>query len=310
MAPADSSPSWVTAPVAAVPDEAVSDEAMSPALRAALGQHGFYDRRGPDAVMLIHGLTGTPAEMRHLARQLRKRGFSVMVPQLAGHCGSVAALKRSRWEDWYAGIEAAFTQLSAMHATVFVSGLSMGALLALELAARQGTRVAGLGLLSPTFFYDGWNMPRFRRRLLPLAFLPPLKHFLYWRETSPYGIKCERTRAMVHAVLENRDAQAAEKVGIFRTPMVTVEQSSLLIRQVAASLPRVHSPVLVVHSTEDDMASVRNAHFVTQRVASTDIETWLIDNTYHVLTLDRRKDDVAARVADFFGLRARPAFAA
>ncbi|MDE3009932.1 MAG: alpha/beta fold hydrolase [Pseudomonadota bacterium] len=278
--------------------------------RPFLGATGSYDRRGPDAVLLIHGLTGTPAEMRHLAMRLRKRGFSVMVPQLAGHCGSIADLKRSRWQDWYAGVERAFDALAGHHQRVFVAGLSMGALLALELAARRGAQVAGLGLLSPTFFYDGWNMPRFRRRLLPLAFLPPLKQLLYWRETPPYGIKCERTRAMVHAVLANRDAQASEKVGIFRTPMATVHQSSLLIRHVSASLARVQSPLLVVHSTEDDMASVRNAHFVTERVASTDVETWLIDDTYHVLTLDRRKDDVADRLGEFFGLRARPALVA
>lgn len=278
--------------------------------RPLLGETGFYDRRGPDAVLLIHGLTGTPAEMRHLALRLRKRGFSVMVPQLAGHCGSVRELKRTSWQDWYRSVERAFEALAAEHETVFVAGLSMGALLALELSARQGHRVSGIGLLSPTFFYDGWNMPRFRRRLLPLAFLPPLKHLLYWRETPPYGIKCERTRAMVHAVLENRDAQAAEKVGIFRTPMVTVQQSTLLIRHVSDSLPRVQSPLLVVHSTEDDMASVRNAHFVTERVASTDVETWLIDDTYHVLTLDRRKDDVATRLGEFFGLRARSALVA
>ncbi len=291
-------------PQAGLPGEALVDHHH---WRPVLGSTGFYDRRGPDAVLLIHGLTGTPAEMRHLALRLRKRGFSVMVPQLAGHCGSVAELKRSSWRDWYRGIEQAFEMLAAHHEQVFVAGLSMGALLALELAARKGQRVAGLGLLSPTFFYDGWNMPRFRRRLLPIAFLPPLKQLLYWRETPPYGIKCERTRALVHAVLESRDAQAAEKVGIFRTPMVTVHQSSLLIRQVTASLPHVHSPLLVVHSTEDDMASVRNAHYVTERVASTDVETWLIDDTYHVLTLDRRKDDVATRLGEFFGLRAQPA---
>ena len=287
-----------------------SNEAEIKQLRAVLGATGFYEPRGADAVLLIHGLTGTPAEMRHLARKLRRKGFSVMVPQLAGHCGSIKELKRSSWQDWYASVDAAFRYLSDRHHKVFVSGLSMGALLGLELAAQHGERVAGLGLLSPTFFYDGWNMPKFRRSLLPLAFMTPLKHFLYWREVAPYGIKCERTRAMVHAVLENRDAQAAEKVGIFKTPLVTVHESSKLISRVTESLPRVQSPVLVVHSTEDDMASTRNVDFVTHRIASSDVETWLIDDTYHVLTLDRRKDDVADRVGDFFSVRSQPALAA
>jgi len=279
-------------------------------LKQVLGSTGFYEPRGTDAVLLIHGLTGTPAEMRHLARKLRRKGFSVMVPQLAGHCGSIKELKRSRWKDWYASVDAAFRYLSDRHQKVFVSGLSMGALLGLELAAEHGDRVAGLGLLSPTFFYDGWNMPKFRRSLLPLAFMTPLKHFLYWHEVAPYGIKCERTRAMVHAVLENRDSQASEKVGIFKTPLVTVHESSKLIAHVTESLSRVQSSILVVHSIEDDMASTKNVDFVIQRIASNDVETWLIDNTYHVLTLDRRKDDVAERVGDFFSVRAQPAIAA
>lgn len=279
-------------------------------LKQILGAAGFYEPRGTQAVLLIHGLTGTPAEMRHLARKLSRKGFSVMVPQLAGHCGSIKELKRSRWKDWYASVDRAFRYLNERHQKVFVSGLSMGALLALELAANHGDQVAGLGLLSPTFFYDGWNMPKLRRSLLPLAFFTPLKHFLYWHEVAPYGIKCERTRAVVHAVLENRDSQASEKVGIFKTPLVTVHESSKLIAHVKQSLIRVKSPVLVVHSTEDDMASTKNVDFLTQRITSSDVETWLIDNTYHVLTLDRRKDDVADRVGQFFSERSQPALAA
>lgn len=275
-------------------------------VKGLLGATGFYEPRGADAVLLIHGLTGTPAEMRHLARKMNRKGFSVMVPQLAGHCGSIRELKHSTWRDWYRSVEHALLFLSAHHRKVFVSGLSMGALLGLELAARHPDRVAGLGLLSPTFFYDGWNMPKFRRTLLPIAFWTPLKHFLYWHEAPPYGIKCERTRALVHAVLENRDAQASEKVGIFKTPLVTVEQSERLVKQVGQSLERVRSPVLVIHSIEDDMASPKNVDFLTARVASKEVETWLIDDSYHVLTLDRRKDDVAERVAKFFGIRATP----
>jgi carboxylesterase len=275
-------------------------------VKAVLGETGYYEPRGGDAVLLIHGLTGTPAEMRHLARKMKRKGFSVMVPQLAGHCGSIRELKRSTWRDWFDTVEQAFLFLKERHQKVFVSGLSMGALLGLELAARYGPEVAGLGILSPTFFYDGWNMPKFRRWLLPIALWSPLKYFLHWRETPPYGIKCERTRALVHAVLENRDAQASEKVGIFKTPLVTVEQSERLIKQVVKSLSKVNSPVLVVHSIEDDMASPKNVDFLTARIASTDLETWLIDDSYHVLTLDRRKDDVAERVGQFFGVRATP----
>lgn len=135
------------------------------ALQTLLGPNGFYLPRGSSAVLLVHGLTGTPAEMRDFGRQLARQGLSVACPQLAGHCDSVAALKASRWEDWYDSVERCFEALAQRHAQVYVAGLSMGALLCLLLASRQRTRVAGLALLSPTFFYDGWNMPKLRQTL-------------------------------------------------------------------------------------------------------------------------------------------------
>lgn len=274
---------------------------MSSAIQQNLGSTGFYEKHGEDVVLLVHGLTGTPAEMRAVAKRLTRQGFSVMCPQLAGHCGSIGALKRSKWQDWYSTVESAFEALKLMHARVYVTGLSMGALMTLKLAAEKGDRVAGLGLLSTTFFYDGWNIPHQRRKwLLPVVLYSPLRYFMSWKETAPYGIKCERTRAMVHAVLTNRDAQAAEKIGIFRTPAVTIHESVRLIRAARKALPGVHAPTLIVHATEDDMASVKNARYVAQRISSSNVETFLVDDSYHVLTLDKRKYEVAHRLADFF----------
>ncbi len=274
---------------------------MALSIEGALGPTGYYEQHGEDAVLLIHGLTGTPAEMRPIAKRLTKQGFSVMCPALAGHCRDANDLRKSKWQDWYNSMSDAFEALAATHRRVFVAGLSIGALLAIKLAAEKGERVAGLGLLSSTFFYDGWNMPRLKRKLLlPMVLYSPLRYFLHWNETPPYGIKCERTRAMVHAVLENRDAQATEKVGIFRTSAVTIHESNRFIKVAKAALPKVKSPALIVHSTEDDTASLKNAHFVAKRLGTRQIETFFVDDTYHVVTLDKRRDDIARRMADFF----------
>lgn len=274
---------------------------MTQTIQDCLGPTGYYEQRGKNAVLLIHGLTGTPAEMRPIAKRLAKQGFSVMCPALAGHCRAADDLRKSKWQDWYASMVDAFEALKAEHSQVFVAGLSIGALIALKLAAEKGERVAGLGLMSSTFFYDGWNMPRLKRKfLLPIILHSPLRFFLHWNETPPYGIKCERTRAMVHAVLESRDAQATEKVGIFRTSGVTIHESNRFIKVAKAALPRVKSPALIVHSTEDDTASLKNAHFVAKRISSSKVETFFVDDTYHVVTLDKRRDDIAHRMAEFF----------
>lgn len=274
---------------------------MTASIEACIGPNGFYLERGPDVVLLVHGLTGTPAEMRYVAKRLARQGFSVACPQLAGHCGSVHDLKKSKWQDWYGTIERTFEALKLSHQHVFVSGLSMGALIALKLAEEKGTRLDGLGLLSATFFYDGWNMPKyFRKLMMAIALYSPLYRFVLWKELPPYGIKCERSRALVHAVLEQQDARATEKVGIFSTPGVTVRESLHLMKAAQKALPKVLSPTLIVHATEDDMASLKNPRYVARRIGASKVETFLVDDSYHVLTLDKRKDDVALRLAEFF----------
>jgi len=265
-----------------------------------VGPSGFFEKRGETAVLLIHGLTGTPAEMRHFGRQLGRKGLTVCCPQLAGHCDTVLALKASTWEDWYRSVDEAFEALTREYKYVHVAGLSMGALLGLLLAARKKERLAGVTLLSPTFFYDGWNIPKWRQKLiLPLVIYSPLRHFISWEEPPPYGIKDERVRAMVSAVLENRDSRTSDKIGHFKTPASVIRESKGLIRAAKKCLQDVSRPALIVHSHEDDMASIKNAHFVTRHIGSSQVETFYINDSYHVVTLDKRKDDVAARVALF-----------
>jgi carboxylesterase len=275
-------------------------DAFEQTLKERLGPFGFQYGHGESVVLLVHGLTGTPAEMRHFGMHLARKGFTVVCPQLAGHCGSVRELKDSRWQDWCRSIEAVYTLLRGRYERVFVGGLSMGALIALRLAAEKGDGVNGLFLLSTTFFYDGWNIPRLRQRLLlPLVLYSPLRHFLNWKEKPPYGIKDERMQAMVHATLTMRDANTTDKIGHFNTPATVVLESKRLIRATRRCLGAVRSPTLIVHSTEDDMASVNNAHYVHRRIASRHVETYFVDDSYHVLTLDKRKNDVARRVAEF-----------
>ena len=97
--------------------------------------HSFFfqgDRRG---ILLIHGLTGTPMEMRLLGLGLHARGYTVAGMQLAGHCGNVEDLLATGREDWYGSVQRAADVLRPKVDHLFVAGLSMGALLALKLAA-------------------------------------------------------------------------------------------------------------------------------------------------------------------------------
>lgn len=263
--------------------------------------HGIFEKHGSAGVLLIHGITGAPTEMKPLVRKLTASGFTVACPQLAGHCSTLKDLKKTRWRDWYASVESALDFLTNECDTVFVSGLSMGALLALKLAADHPDRIQGVATLSATFFYDGWNVPRLRQRfVLPICIYSPLRYFLSYHEPAPYGIKDERIRNIIAAVYAGNGSNMPEKYGYSEFPGVTVRETFRLIREVKHDLAALVAPMLIVHSTEDDMASLKNATFLASQVSSQHVETFYVDDTYHVLTLDKRKNDVAARVAEFF----------
>ena len=266
-----------------------------------IGIHEVAADRRQTGILLVHGITGSPAEMKPLVRKLTAEGFEVACPPLAGHCSTLAELKQTRWTDWYNSLETALDDLRTRCNTVFVSGLSMGALLALKLAADHPDLIAGAATLSATFFYDGWNVPRLGQRfLLPLVIYSPLRFFLSYHEPSPYGIKDDRIRTMIDAVYRGQCEGSPEMYGYSEFPGVTIRETFRLIAAAKRELPAIVAPLLIVHSTEDDMASLKNAAFLAESVSSNVVDTFYVDDTYHVLTLDKRRDDVAARVAEFF----------
>jgi carboxylesterase len=252
--------------------------------------------RSGRAVLLIHGLTGTPSEMRPVAKELSKAGFTVYGMQLAGHCGTEDDLLRTNWHDWYASVEAAHAELVARHGTVFVAGLSMGALLALHLAHNHPDTVKGIALYSLTIWHDGWSIPKLVF-LLPLFLYTPLGLRYRFVESFPYGIKNERLRKRVVASMTSGDSVAAGNLGMTGG---SLRQLYKLIDVLKPELPRIKTPTLIMHSTEDDITSLRNPRYVERRLGGP-VKTVLLDNCYHMITVDQQYKDVARETAEFFG---------
>src|SRR5258706_4365545 len=126
------------------------------------------------SVLLLHGLTGMPSEMRPLARHLSRLGYRVETPLLPGHGSTHRELLRTTWRDWLAGARRSLAEIAPDSEAVVLAGLSIGALLAVLLAADEdaGPQVDGIVLLSTTMRYDGSSIPA-TRVFLPLAHLFP-----------------------------------------------------------------------------------------------------------------------------------------
>lgn len=252
---------------------------------------------GPIGVLLIHGLTGTPTEMRTVANGLHRAGYTVHGVQLAGHCGNKQDLLQTGWHDWYSSVEVAIEKLEKKVDQIFVGGLSMGAVLALKYAIDHPQNVNGLLLYGTTFFYDGWAIPAVSR----LAFLLPFLDMLgigreqSFVETFPYGIKNERVRRFITGKMFSGDSAAA---GLTGNPWPSLAEFYRLSRLVQRELNQVKAPCLVMHAREDDIASLRNAHLIEKRV-SAPVETVVLDNSYHMITVDQQKDEVIEHSARF-----------
>ena len=104
------------------------------------------------SALLIHGLTGTPYEMRYLGERLAERGVRVRGVRLAGHAGMPEELGPVSYDNWYESVVNGLEELRQYSEPIVVVGLSMGAVLSARLAADQGESIAGIVLLAPAFF--------------------------------------------------------------------------------------------------------------------------------------------------------------
>jgi carboxylesterase len=252
-------------------------------------------------VLLIHGLTGTPHEMKGLANFFYRKGYSVLCPRLAHHGEPLHILKRAKWREFYQSVKEALQKIPAGQ-QIFTAGLSMGALLALLLAEEFPERISGVSCLSPTLFYDGWNIP-WSHCLLPLAYYTPIRYFAYFKEEPPYGIKNERIRSKVHDYYKNAsfaDVSGVAQYGYPYFPVTLLCELRLLIRELMKKMSKIRVPVQMIQASEDDMTSVKNSQFIYDHVASVQKEIVLLHDSYHVITADQERRTVAQKMDEFF----------
>ena len=227
---------------------------------------------GRAAVLCLHGLTGTPWEVRAPAEALASVGFRCVGPVLPGHVSrweELAQTPRSAWVD--AALEA-FDNLAQGHDRVYVLGLSMGGLLALLVAARRP--VAGAVIMAA-----------------------PLRLSLY----VEVGVRILHPFvSSVVRVPRIRDPQAREQhPGYRRMPLKAVRQFLALQREVESELPSVTGPAQLIYSHGDPTAPAWNAQRIRARLRSDQVEIIYLGDSGHVITVDREALQVREHVVAF-----------
>ena len=241
-----------------------------------LDPSAFFLEGGPTGVLLVHGFTGSPPEMRLAGDYLHRRGYTVSGPLLPGHGTTVDDMNRCKWTDWTAHVEQALADLQAHCETVFVGGLSMGSLLTLYLAAHH-PEIAGAILYSPAVVVAD------RRIYLS----PALKYPIPKKPVQPGDS-------------DLTDPEADLRLWSYEeTPTFAAHELLKLIFRVRRLLPQVTCPLLIIHSIGDRAVHPRSARYTYERVGSADKELVTLYNSGHAITVDSEWEFVAEKTCEF-----------
>jgi carboxylesterase len=226
------------------------------------------------ACLLLHGFTGNPTEMEGLATFLRGRGCVVSIPMLPGHGTHPEDLRNVSYQSWIATSEKTFLELRQHHAVIFVIGLSMGGALALHLASQH--QFAGVVTLAA-------------------ALKLPLKQEIASYVFAPFvAVRHKPTGPDVH------DAEAKARLRNYdRYPLAAARELMRMLRKIRAELPKVAMPILAIHSRADHVVPFNNLALLMRRVQSPQREQMVVENSYHVLTVDYDRQMIFERIWEF-----------
>jgi carboxylesterase len=236
-----------------------------------------YPGRPDVGVLLVHGFTGSPFEMRPIGKALVASGIGSECVLLRGHGTHPNDMVGYRYTDWIADAEAGLDRLLQRHESAVIVGLSMGGTLSLNLGARRAAdpRIVGLVSISATLYLTDWR----------LKFVDLINKVVKWQAWGLPDIK---------------DRSAWERhVSYRRIRTCTIPEVLKLMRETSQRLAEIRQPTLIVQARDDHIVPAGNAERVRDGIASADRSVLILDNCYHVSTVDYDADLLNAAIVRF-----------
>jgi len=233
-------------------------------------------------VLCLHGLTGTPYEVRPIAEALASRGVRARGPSLPGHDSTPEDLAKLDASDWVEAVRRELDALCAEHDQVFAVGVSLGGVLSLTMAAAD-QRIAALAVIGTPLRLAG-----------PIPWLVPAVKFVL-----PFLAKSGGS--------DIQDPAARERhPGYSRMPLHSVHQLVRLQEALVKKLATVRAPILVAHGAKDATASPGDADRILDLVGSDRRERLILERSGHIVPVDYDGEALAEAVAAFLLEHAEP----
>ena len=229
------------------------------------------------AVLLLHGFTGSPWELRPVGEALAARGVHVLCPRLPGHGTTPEAMLFAGLTQWLEAATEALRSLSGAKRVVLV-GLSMGGLLSMVLAARNPL-VRGLVLMAPALKLKKFG-PRLLRRLRGLPGLDVREQWIEKKGTD----------------IESAEVRAGAPV-LARYPMARAIDLFALADLAKEAEKRITCPSLIIGAVNDHVVDTEEVMALQQRLPFS--RRVLLQRGFHIIPRDTDRAVALTEIAHF-----------
>lgn len=233
----------------------------------------FSHDGGSVGVIVSHGFTGQPKSIKPWAKYLAEQGYTVRAPRLPGHGTTWQEMNNTVWQDWYAEIERTYRELSTKCDTIFVMGLSMGGSLALRLAEEKGDGIAGIAIVNPAVHSER-----------PDRFLLPVLRFVI---------------PAFPGIVNDIKKPGQDEGGYLKLPLKAAYSLTGMWSAIKSDITKVDQPIIIFRSADDHVVEPSNTAWILANVSSKDAEEVVLQDSYHVATLDNDAETIFEGSAAF-----------
>jgi len=229
------------------------------------------------AVLLIHGWTCTPYEVRRLGKYLNADGYTVCGPMLRGHGTVPKDLENIKWNEWLEDIEKEYLNLKKNHDKVYIGGTSIGANIAMILAKKYRD-ISGLILMAPIY--------KFRMEKLAVVI-------------AKIVLKFQRYRKKTYLPTFGGSKTITRLVSYQTYPMKSIFEAFELVNDSRKNLLEVLTPCLIIQSTHDHMVTKDNIDRLFDAIGSQIKKKKHLHRAYHTFISDVKNEHVFQDILKF-----------
>ncbi|MBD3190442.1 MAG: alpha/beta fold hydrolase [Candidatus Heimdallarchaeota archaeon] len=240
------------------------------------GAEPFHLEADGSKVLLIHGFTASPTEMRPIGDYLHSKGFDIYSVLLPGHGTSPGDLQTKQWFDWWQEAKKAFESIDGC---AFVIGFSMGALLAARLAAECADKLKGVVLISTLVGI----YPKSSALLAP--FLPLLKHIKPYLSKSPDSEQFFKEHYLI---------------SYLKYPLSAAHESIKLMKYTKKHVfSKITIPTLIIQGLKDDRVDPNGYKKLQELIPAREVHLELLLDSKHIVTVGPDKEQLFQSIKDF-----------